>query len=102
MSRGVGEVHHDDIPVGKSSRVYFTHEAAVDMYIAIYFVPRTLAFFCCSVPTMAVPHCSELSRAMEAGIIRRNKIGRDGQYETEDEFYALVFTFMYRNLTDEH
>lgn len=58
-------------------------------------------FFCNRVPTMAVPHCSELSRAMETGIIQRNKIGRDGQYETEDEFYVLVFTFMYRNLTDE-
>lgn len=29
---------------------------------------------------MAVPHCSELSRAMETGIIQRNKIGRDEQY----------------------
>jgi len=50
---------------------------------------------------MAVPHCFELSRTMEASIIQRNKIGRDEQYETEDEFYALVFTFIYRNLTDE-
>jgi len=38
---------------------------------------------------------------MKTGITQCNKIGRDEQYETEDEFYALVFTFMCRNLIDE-
>jgi len=71
------------------------------MYFAIYFVSRTLAFFCSRVSTMAVLHCFELSRAMKTGITQCNKIGRDEQYETEDEFYALVFTFMYKNLIDD-
>lgn len=48
-------------------------------------------FFVAMYRQWAVPHCSELSRDMETSIIQRNKIGRDGQYETEDEFYALVF-----------
>jgi hypothetical protein len=96
-------VHHDDIPAVKSSRVYFTHGAALGSRYVLRNIFRSAyigLFFCSRVPTMAVPHCSELSRAMETGIIQRNKIGRDGQYETEDEFYALVFTFTYRNLID--
>lgn len=65
------------------------------MCFAIYFVPRTLAFFCSRIPTMAVPHCSELSRAMETGIIQRNKIGRDEQYAKQKMNFTHWFLRLY-------
>jgi len=94
-------MHHGDMSEREKDCAY-TDEARRSsqyMYFAIYFILRTLAFFFVAMYRQwAVQHCSELSRAIETGIIQRNKIGRDGQYETEHEFYSF-FTFIYKNFT---